>query len=415
MCLSDKTQASQRKNPIVMIPWERKNYSHSYYRGCRRGEDDALCFETGYFGFEVHKKDLTSLPFKIFEGATDPEGNDVSISYAQCLKEEKRERMDHLVKEILTIELQFVNEEHNSKTYRVVSSTEKARLWEAGKICQHYDFRGLKFDQPGLEGMLHCVLNIVVWPDSITFAVDVRFNDPVPPPLREGIRVKMAFKDWSVDKPIAVPKDFYDNDHDNHDNHPGKKKYSAILSCDLNEQRKSISDPRSGSVRIGVQINPPLPNHFKTGFNKRFGCFLLHRGRDELYRFFRGGYRDIREYDDFKITVTNTSKGDRYVPVLLVVNPLANPTGVCPQICDENGRPTGIPIQLNKNWHNREMMGNYGRFYCLLPVKAMQTKAFRVRVVYGFYGSLPSASHANLCLVGEKTYFFLAAYNLCHS
>ncbi len=389
-----------------MIPWTRKNYSHSYYQGCRRGEDDTLCFETGYFGLEIHKKDLTSLPFKVFGNVTtdQPTGND--LSYTQCLKDENRARMDDLVKENLTIELQFINKEHNSKTYRVVSGSEKPRLWEAGKICQHYDFRGLKFDQSGLEDMLHCVLNIVVWPDSITFAIDIRFDDQggVPQPLKEGIRVKMAFKNWSVEKSVAVPKDFYANDHDNRDNHPGKKKYSVTLSCDLNEQRKNMSHPKNGGVRIGVQINPPLPNHFKTGFNERFGCFLLHRGRDELYRFFRDGYRDIREYDDFKIIVTNSSKDDAYVPALLVVNPLANPTGVCPQICDEIGRPTGIPIQLNKNWHNKKLMGNYGRFYCLLPVKAMQTKIFRIRVVYGFYGSLPSASHANLCLVGECTH-----------
>ncbi len=384
-----------------MLPWTKKNYSHSYRKGRRGGNDQTICFETGYFGLEIQKDDLTSVPFKIFDEA-GPEGD---ISYNECLMEENRARMEDMVKEDLVIEVQLSDKDVETKTYRAVSGKDRPRLWESGKICQHYDFRELEFDKPGLEGILHCALNVVVWPDSVTFATDVRYDDQqegISELLKNGISVKMAFKDWRVEKSFLLSKYFYDEEHDNRDDHPARRKFSTNLNCDLNNERKAMTDGRSDhGVKISVQINPAPPNQFQSRFNKRFNCFSLHKKKGDLIRTFKAGYTDIRDYDDFKLTVTNSMKDDSYVPVLLAVKQLANPTGVCPQICDENGKPTGIPIQLTKNWHNRKLMGNYGRFYCLLPVQAMKTTIYRVRVIYGFYGSLPSASHANLCLVGE--------------
>lgn len=79
------------------------------------------------------------------------------------------------------------------------------------------------------------------------------------------------------------------------------------------------------------------------------------------------------------------------------MRPPANVTGVCPILCDESGRPTGIPVQLSKNWHE-ETMGAYLMVYTLLP--AEKTATYVLRLAYGFYGTLPSASHAQLSLVG---------------
>ncbi len=66
-------------------------------------------------------------------------------------------------------------------------------------------------------------------------------------------------------------------------------------------------------------------------------------------------------------------------------------------LCDESGQPTGIPVQLSKNWHYKPM-GSYLMAYTVLPART--TTTYRLRVVYGFYGTLPSASHAQLSLIG---------------
>jgi hypothetical protein len=55
-------------------------------------------------------------------------------------------------------------------------------------------------------------------------------------------------------------------------------------------------------------------------------------------------------------------------------------------------------VQLSKNWHHT-VLPNYLRAYTLLPAAPGKT-SYLLRVVYGFYGSLPSASNSQLSLVG---------------
>jgi hypothetical protein len=57
-------------------------------------------------------------------------------------------------------------------------------------------------------------------------------------------------------------------------------------------------------------------------------------------------------------------------------------------------------MQVSKNWHINGIPG-YGYFYAYLPVNAGATTTYHIRLAYGFWGSLPSASHGNLSLVGK--------------
>ena len=54
-------------------------------------------------------------------------------------------------------------------------------------------------------------------------------------------------------------------------------------------------------------------------------------------------------------------------------------------------------MQLSKNWHYKPI-GSYLMAYTILPAEKDTT--YLLRVVYGFYGTLPSASHAQLSLIG---------------
>jgi len=153
-----------------------------------------------------------------------------------------------------------------------------------------------------------------------------------------------------------------------------------------------------------VKVSTTPQQEMQSIFSESFNCFQLGRPNSKfLKRSFKQGYTDIHDYDVFEIRVKNANIGiDTYVPILLFVQCLANPTGCCPILCDENNVPTGIPVQLSKNWHEPSMC-NYGRFYCLLPTKGNgEWTTYHMRIVYGYYGKLPSASHSNLSLVGWK-------------
>ncbi len=82
----------------------------------------------------------------------------------------------------------------------------------------------------------------------------------------------------------------------------------------------------------------------------------------------------------------------------------ASITGVSAMLRDSEGHPTGIPVQLSKNWHNRAEGGVYagGWFHGFSQVRlpAKSTVELELTLVYGHWGGVAAASHAQLCLIG---------------
>ena len=148
------------------------------------------------------------------------------------------------------------------------------------------------------------------------------------------------------------------------------------------------SAPPARSLIANGKQNP-------VAFNLQKNCYASHVTK--LNRKWKIGYTDIRDYDEFKIKVPG-SESTRSQPFLLHLSDVANITGVCPILCYADGTPTGTPVQLSKNWHD-ETVGNYLMAYTRLPASKTE-QTYLLRLAYGFYGTLPSASHSQLSLVG---------------
>ncbi len=79
-------------------------------------------------------------------------------------------------------------------------------------------------------------------------------------------------------------------------------------------------------------------------------------------------------------------------------------TGMSAMLRDLAGNPTGIPVQLSKNWHGRPEGGVYagtwfhGFSQVRLPPRS--EVELELTIVYGHWGGVPAASHAQLCLIG---------------
>ncbi len=85
--------------------------------------------------------------------------------------------------------------------------------------------------------------------------------------------------------------------------------------------------------------------------------------------------------------------------------PIGSPvTGVSAVLRDTSGRPTGIPVQLSKNWHTDEAAGVYRGLWfhgiSRVPLPAGARVELELSIVYGHWGGVPAASHAQLCLIG---------------
>jgi hypothetical protein len=79
-------------------------------------------------------------------------------------------------------------------------------------------------------------------------------------------------------------------------------------------------------------------------------------------------------------------------------------TGMSAVLRHPDGQPTGIPVQLSKNWHNRPEGGVYAGawFHGFSQVRLPPSAALELElaIVYGHWGGVAAASHAQLCLIG---------------
>lgn len=166
----------------------------------------------------------------------------------------------------------------------------------------------------------------------------------------------------------------------------GEKKTLSLI-CD-------ISETPTYDEAVAVQVTTPAGKVLAAPFDDRFNCW---RVRVEKLKRKRGFNADglSQMYDDFLIELENRGDADKMVPLALDFRDAFAITGHVPLLCHEDGRPTGLPVQLSKNWH----AGSYKRPYMLVPAPPGRQR-YILRFVHGFYGSLPSASHAQLCLIG---------------
>ncbi|MFC1652246.1 hypothetical protein ACFL3F_00860 [Planctomycetota bacterium] len=348
-----------------------RDYTYScWINGWRKNVNDRsaniFAIETNHYGFSLDVNDFSRVGLARLNR---PGG------YEQALNR-KAESLNTLAAAELLIELEVDGVSYRVKTCKAgqrqdVKRLSSARQWESGRYVQHYDFLGLDFkNAQGQTLTCDARLDLVAWPDSLTFNLNVSpsatWSDAV---LR--LILKCQLGNWSQDLKVDGPWT------------SGQEK-SLSMTCPM------VSAYKSPSAEVAVTSQGGLD--IAVRFDASKNCYVASANR--LRRNGKTGYDEIRNYDDFKITVKGSGKG---VPFLLDMRPPANITGLCPILCDAKGRPTGIPVQLSKNWHYKPM-GSYLMAYTLLP--AEKTTTYILRLVYGFYGTLPSASHAQLSLVG---------------
>ncbi len=203
-----------------------------------------------------------------------------------------------------------------------------------------------------------------------------RYEPPVWTGTRLRARFKAAGRSWESE--MRVPGAWRCGD-----------RRRLTLNCDLDGKDAGRQD-------VSVQVRTPDGQSFPVTIDPARTCHVAEvRG---VKRAWKTGYTDIRNYDELLIAVENKADADRVVSLLVDLTGTANVTGLCPVLCDEKGVPTGLPVQLSKNWHYGRT-GDYLRAFLRIPARP-GASVYRLRVVYGFYGTLPSASHAQLSLIG---------------
>lgn len=216
------------------------------------------------------------------------------------------------------------------------------------------------FDQTGLG-----------W--RLSFDEEAERGQEFPLPNLDGATVRLSLGDWSAETHV-----------------PGRWTFGEtqafVLHCPVEEEAWQ-------SARLEFAAEGSKGMAYRTQYEPTVGAYVVDVPTFD--RDWKTGYTDIRNCDEVLLRINNNGSERHHVPVLFDVKNPANITGETPILCDPEGRPTGIPVQLSKNWHH----GAYSKLYTILPCPPGQTE-YRLRIAYGFWGALPAASHAQLSLYG---------------
>ena len=103
------------------------------------------------------------------------------------------------------------------------------------------------------------------------------------------------------------------------------------------------------------------------------------------------------------LTLTNPANRPRVVRLCFGKIKALGITGISAIIRDTRGDPTGLGVQISKNWHTKKpgrYKGPWYRGLTMLTVPARTTLKIEYVSVGAHFGGVPAASHAQLCLVG---------------
>ena len=284
-----------------------------------------------------------------------------------------------------------------------------ARMWESGRFVQHFDFLDLELrDTAGVVLPCQASLDLVAWPDSLTLTARISPGAGTAAskaPAWKNAMCRLTLKGKEIDCRAEKTVEGIWSAGEIQElriNHSVPLRAPNLYRPRMADSKSSPASPGAGgpppvetnSVEsLKIQVSYGRTQNFPVAFDPAKDCYVASVLK--LKRIFKTGNTDIRNYDDFVISVENPGAGALEIPFLFELRGPANITGLCPILCDKDGRPTGLPVQLSKNWHH----GEYLMAYAIIPAKPGKTE-YLLRIVYGFYGTLPSASHAQLSLVG---------------
>ncbi|VGO12489.1 hypothetical protein PDESU_01042 [Pontiella desulfatans] len=252
---------------------------------------------------------------------------------------------------------------------------QKVRLIESGQYVQRFDHVGLVFtDKFGnsLDGRGR--LEITAWADRVSLLLDMSGIDGVG---KTGIQLESPAGKMHRSGGNGNRASLMLHPHEDRSFHPldvaayvrraEMLKDGKALECVFDEEE------------CGLRFDLPLER------------VQFPQDKDRL--------------DEYSIELSNPSKQDAVLPLIFNEIKTQAITGTSMLLCEADGRPTGIPVQISKNWHNEKEHrvkhdGPWLRGYAMVPIKAGEKRTLRLRVVTGFWGGVAAVSYSHLSVIG---------------
>ena len=245
------------------------------------------------------------------------------------------------------------------------------RFVESGHFFQRVVIEGLQFaDSNGKKFPGGARLEISAWPDRLALRLELEPNA-----LQSGGTAELRF---------------------------GHHHASAVLTAKTSVRMEVFGD--HASPRPNLAADPAL----EVGFDEALGCQTLQLP-EKPWSNAKGTYypeEHLDRLDRWNLTIRNESDRPTVARLMFTQEHNLNLTGFTPMLCETNGTPTGLPVQISKDWHQRPKKGVvphqgpwfHGFAFVRLPPHAKRELVFQM--VYARYGGVFAASLAQLSLIG---------------
>lgn len=187
------------------------------------------------------------------------------------------------------------------------------------------------------------------------------------------------------------------------------------LECDgdaeleLRHDEKKIRGTKSVLLELAsATTTSVVESELKVTRDEALGCFQLALP-EERWSNAKGTFypeEHLDRIDRWRVTLRNDADTPTVARLMFSQQKHLPITGFTPMLCELDGTPTGLPVQLSKNWHQRPEKGHlshegpwfHGFAWVRVPPKSKRELVFQM--VYARYGDVCAASHAQLCLIG---------------
>ena len=367
---------------VSPVPAQSRNYSYLYFEngyptrlspGARRGSEQNtvaranpdLVFQTGYYSLMLDCNDMQ------LKGYDPLAGSD----YRSALDEDVT---------VFTPATDFLlsvtrgGVEYTCTSAVVQDSAgDYVRMIESGQYLKRIDHLGLVFrDANGYKLWVanDCRLEVSAWPDRVTFMLD--FSSETANPITQT---------------------------------------SIQLVSPIGATHRVDESGSRARLTLRPQDDTMLPamsrGNYITQATLTNGSALAVRFDADVHAFHIDVPANKVKYpsgknrvDEYLFEVTNPSATTENIPLVFDQPTARAITGTVMLLCDaDDGRPLGIPVQISKNWHNNVStvhMGEWLRGSTMLTLEPGESRRFKLRVIYGYWGGAGTVSHAQLSLIG---------------
>ena len=290
----------------------------------------------------------------------------------------------------------------DGKVYHCQSGSKWARhsgprLIESGRYVQRADVTDLTFvSKEGDILPFDTRFETVAWPRQLGLILFAKPNSDQTPPLAwETLSLKVSLQQdgqkWQQSQ-----------DFKNNSKNPWNQVFLTL------EPKTATKVPPHSPVTVGAKSDADEP--YRVSYD---ASLIRHRiNLDPLKR--KRPEKSNDALERVSLTLTNPTPNSR--PARLCFEKtgagfeafLGSPiTGVSAILCDDQGNPSGIPVQLSKNWHRSEenpvYSGTWFHASTLVHLPPNSVTNLQLVIVCGHWGGLPAASHAQLSLIGWGT------------